>query len=218
MKLSPGEFRVTDRAGPDGKFRLRGRRPDGKTISLKVGSLTEGHTLGQSLFKGVQHTPRLTVTLPGLTPEIELDDFGLPVGLKLPQVSPETVASTAPPNAGTPAATVLKRESERNTNAKTLAELIGLGTAGGVAISATKFLESHYEVVPKPSKKHLNDLVDNVKKGFTDMFGDREVGPWTMALLLILGIPISMWLQSSGPKKKLEQPTATKEPTLSSVP
>ncbi len=222
MKLSPGEFRVTDRAGPDGKYRLRGRRLDGKTLSIKVGSLTEGHTLGQSLFKGVQHTARpLTVTLPGAVPDdIPLDDFGLPVGLKLPQVSPETVASTAPPGAAASTPTTLKKETERNTNAKTLSELIGLGAAAGVAISATKFLEARYEVVPKPSKKHLSDLADNVKKGLTDMFGDREVGPWTMALLLILGIPIAMWLQSSEPKKKPEPvaPPVEKGTSLLSVP
>lgn len=217
-KLLPGEFRVSDRAGPDGKFRLRGRRSDGASLSMKVASLTEGHTLGQTLFKGAQHVARpLTVTLPGAAPP-ELDDFGLPIGLKLPQVSADTISATAPPNVTTTAAgPTAKKQSERNTNAKTLTELIGLGAAAGTAISATKFLEARYEVVPKPSKKHLSELADNVQKGLSDMFGDREVGPWTMALLLILGIPIAMWLQSSEPKKKTEATTAEKA-NLASVP
>lgn len=209
--LGRGQFKVT---GKEGAYRLSGMRQDGKRVSMKVESLTEGHTLGQSIFQGAKHAarPAPTVTVPGVAPD-QLDDFGLPLGFKLPQVSADTVASMAPPQSITTGNIVPKKESERNTNAKTLAELIGIGAAGGTALMSTKFLEARYEDVPKPSKKHLNDLADNVKKGLTDMFGDREVGPWTMALLLILGIPISMWMQSSNPKKRETVP----EPNLKSV-
>jgi hypothetical protein len=212
--LQRGEFRVT---GKEGNYRLSGVRADGKRVTMPVTSLTEGHTLGQSIFQGAKHAarPAPVVTVPGATPD-QLDDFGLPVGLKLPQVSTDTIANMAPAPQTTTGNIVPKKDSERNTNAKSLAELIGVGAAAGVAIASTKFLEARYEVVPKPSKKHLNDLADNVRKGFADLFGDREVGPWTMVLLLTLGIPIAMWLQSSEPKKKTEgQPD---KPNLSSVP
>ena len=212
----PGSFKVQGKR--DGSYVLVGVRQDGTRVRFKVGSLTEGHTLARSIFQGAPAVATGQVTPPS-GPNVAVDDFGLPVDFKLPQVSPETVRVGAPPPAAPlPGPGPDPVKLERKGNAKSLAELIGLGGALGPAMLANKFLEPRYEYVPKPSKKHMNDLANEITAAITESFGDREVGHWTMVILLSIGIPISMWIQASGPKKKVEpSPIAEREP-LQSVP
>lgn len=212
----PGSFKVQGKR--DGSYILVGVRADGTKVRFKVGSLTEGHTLARSIFQGAPAQPTGQVS-PPTGPNTVVDDFGLPVDFKLPQVSPETVRVGAPPPAAPgagPGPNPDPVKLERKGNAKSLAELLGLGGALGPAMLANKFLEPRYEYVPKPSKKMMNDLSKEIELGITETFGDKEVGHWTMAILLAVGIPISMWIQASGPKKKAEA-TETAEP-LRSVP
>ena len=223
----PGSFKVQSKR--DGSYVLVGVRTDGTRVRFKVGSLTEGHTLARSIFQGAPAQPTGQVPPPsspnaavdefGLPVDYKLPEFGLPVDYKLPEVSPETVRVGAPPAAPAgPGPGPDPVKLERKGNAKSLAELIGLGGALGPAMLANKFLEPRYEYVPKPSKKHMNDLANEITAAITESFGDREVGHWTMVILLSIGIPISMWIQASGPKKKVEpSPPAEREP-LQSVP
>jgi len=206
---NPGTFKVTPRK--DGGFVLSGVRQDGSKHRVKVLTLTEGHTLGRSLFQGLTMPQPGGVTLPNV--DIAKDEFGLPVGFKLPQVSAETVAS-AQPSPAPGAASVPPVLTPRNSNAKSLSELLGIAGAAAPVYLANKYLEPRYETVPKPSKKQMNDLADEIKMAIQESFGDREVGHWTMAMLLAIGIPVSMWIQASG-KKELKPELS---PNLQSVP
>jgi len=208
LAIKPGSFRVSDKPAPDGMYRLTGVLPDGQRVRLKFLTLTEAHTRGRVIFEGAappQSSPVLQVEAPAQSSAAPaLDDFGLPVDFHLPEVSAETVAAGAPP--AEPPISIAPPsplDSERTKNAKSLCELFGVAYAAGVVYSANSFLEPRYENVPKPSKKSVNDLADNFKKALVDLFGDREVGPWTMVVLLTLGIPIAMWIQSDKPKTKI---------------
>jgi hypothetical protein len=205
---SPGTFKVTPRK--DGGFVLAGVRQDGTKHRVKVQTLTEGHTLGRSLFQGLTMPQPGGVTLPNV--DVAKDEFGLPVGFKLPQVSAETISSAAPSPA--PPAPAPLPLTPRQSNAKSLMELFGIAGAAAPVYLANKYLEPRYETVPKPSKKQMNDLADEIKLALQESFGDREVGHWTMAFLLAIGIPVSMWIQASGPKKLKAEAT----PNLQSVP
>ncbi len=216
----PGTFRVSDKAGADGKFRLSGVREDGSRLKMRVSSLTEGYTLGQQLFAGIRHDPK-PVVLPtvGTAAAPTLDDFGLPVDWKMPEASAETIETTAPklppPTPGAvPTPTAPPPDAaEKRKNAESLAQIFGMGYTAIVVRKSTAFLEDRYETVPKTDPKTARSLADNFKKGITDTFGDREVGPWTMVILLTIGIPLTMWIQASGPKKMEEK----KPPHLQSV-
>jgi hypothetical protein len=209
---APGTFKV--KPSKAGGFVLSGVRADGSRHRVKVGSLTEGHTLGQTMFAGIPHAaPRPAGVVTSPQPRPEVDEFGLPAAYTLPQVSAETVKEGAPPPAP-PAPPPAALVTTRRSNANTLSELLGITAAGGVAYLSNQFLEARYETVPKPSKKHLSDLAEEIKLGIQQTFGDREVGHWTMAILLTLGIPISMWIQASGRKK----PKENGSPNLQAVP
>lgn len=223
----PGTFTVKPRR--DGGYLLTGTRPDGSRHRMKVASLTEGHTLGQSMFQGVQHRPAAvgSVTSPAQRPG-PVDDFGVPADFALPQVSPETVAAGAPgaappvPPPPTPEQLAARavddaRQAERKRQAKTVAEMIGLGVTAGEIFVVRKALEARYEDVPKANPKQMNEMANAIRDGIAESFGNREVGPWTMALMLAIGIPVGMWLQSSKPRPKIEEPTKV-GPGLTSVP
>lgn len=226
-----GTFTVKQRK--DGTYLLTGTRLDGTTHRVKVSSLTEGHTLGQSMFKGVQHralpqAPNTgVVTSPAGSPQV--DDFGLPTGFTFPQVSAETVASN--PHPATPApipgidqtiaaqAAAEATKLDRTKRAKGMAEMIAIGAVSAEVMVTRKALEARFEEVPKVNQKQTNAFADELREGLASTFGDREVGPWTMALLYAIGIPLGMWLQSSKPKpKELEPGTKAAGPNLSSVP
>lgn len=214
LKARPGTFKVSQKR--DGGFVLAGVRQDGSRVRFKVGTLTEGHTLGRSLFQGAPVQPLGVVKGPELS-ETKLDEFGLPVDFKLPTVSEATVQAGAPPVPPTTGPIESPKKLERTQNAKSLAELISIAGAASPAYLANKFLEPRYENVPKPSKKHMNDLADELRAAITESFGDREVGHWTMVFLLALGIPVAMWIQASGPKKREVVPPLP-SPNLQSVP
>jgi hypothetical protein len=112
--------------------------------------------------------------------------------------------------------------------------VLGMGAAWFDVFLGRKLCEANDCIPIRPDTKQTNLLADNVADGIRQTFGDREIGPWTMSLLLALAIPTSMLIQSpkkppqpgeSGrpeskpqPAKEPEQSSQTPEPRLRTEP
>lgn len=190
----PGSFRIVPKAGA---LMLSGVRANGERVKVKGLSREEAEGLAAKLFP-----------LPSLAPkqfdDQPLDEFGLPPL----RVSPSVVASAAPPNnslpstgggvAASPAAAVDKAKKARQ--AQSLMELTGMGWAAGTVWAGRALTERAGKEPVKPNPKQVNDLADSTKDTLTEWFGDRDIKPWQMTILLTFGIIGSMLIQS--PKKK----------------
>jgi hypothetical protein len=128
---------------------------------------------------------------------------------KLPGAIPG--APVVPSKPAEPTPEEKEKKLRRVKQAKSLADMFGVAYAAGDVYVTRKILEPKYDL-PQFNTRQVNDLADSFRDAVTESFGDREIGPWTMVLLLTFGIPISMWLQA---KRK---PTLEKKPDLRSVP
>jgi hypothetical protein len=80
---------------------------------------------------------------------------------------------------------------------------------------ARKLCERFDKEPLKPDPKQVNDLRDSIKDTLTDWFGDREIQPWQMMILLGIGLPLTMLIQA---KKVAPKEEPKKEGALKSVP
>jgi hypothetical protein len=216
----PGTFRIKERR--NGSFMLSGVRSNG--LRVKVPGLSKGEAteMAERLFP--LSPANETKPLPDWS---QTDDWGLPSirinpsivdgankslglgSLSLPK--PETPSPTAAP-AIPPDPSVKER---RLKNAKSLMELAGIAGAAGDVFVSRKLCERAGKEPVNPNPQQVKDLKESIRDALTEWFGDSEIAPWQMAILLALGIPVAMLLQS--PKKKPEEKPESK-PNLQSVP
>jgi hypothetical protein len=164
--------------------------------------------------------------IPEITRPPQFDEWGLPV------VTAEQSASVAgamglpppidpnapkPPSVTEQDAKVKEIQERRKKTAKSLAELMGHGYTAAIVMGSTRFVKSTGREPVKPSPKQCTDLAECTKDTITEMFGDHEVKPWIMMVMLSIGIPLSMWIQS--PKVKQQLPQSPEQSTgLRAVP
>jgi hypothetical protein len=199
----PGSFRIVPKAGA---LMLSGVRANGERVKVKGLSRDDAEAMAARLFPRPAFDGGM-----GTKPVTDvLDDFGLPPL----RVSPTVVASAAPPNSlpstgvgvtASPIAAVDNAiaKAKKAKQAQSLMELTGLGWAAGTVMLGRKLTERAGKDPVKPSPRQVNDLADSAKDTLTEWFGDRDIKPWQMTILLTLAIPASMLIQS--PKKKPEQ-------------
>lgn len=229
-KDKPGTFRIVPK---DGAFRISGTSLEGEKVRFTRASREEAEQLARAMFTpgipmGVKSDP---------LPAPEVDDWGLPLGLR---VSPSTLASFAPtvtpytPQANTtgapgtpitsgvkvlPGAPITADQAKKKKRAESLAGMMGTGATMGIVYGSRKWIESGDAVPPKPDTTHTKDLAESIKDGITSTFGDREVGPWTMALLLAITIPVSMKLQARKlTPEEIEERDKKRKTALRSIP
>lgn len=216
----PGTYKV--RPAKDGGFKLSGVKPDGSRVRMHgFASAKQAEDLASTLF------PKTAAVVQAVTDWANTDDWGLPL-----RVSDDTIGSVAQslnlpdptkpqpipsipiiPDAVVPPKSPEEQKEERekkerNTkNAKSLMDLVGLGVAVGDVMIGRKLCEAvGKDEIAKPDPKHVNDLRENTREALKELFGDSEIEPWKMAILLALGIPLAMLIQSkSKPKPKEEE-------------
>lgn len=218
----PGTFRVTQKGG---RRLVSGVRTDGQRVKVWANTPEEADKLGKELFGSPATVTAGIGPIPSPPQAPQLDDWGFPV-----RVTPEVAASINAsfgvkpgPTMGIPTTppVVDKDEQEkkerRAKHAKSLMELAGVGYAAGTVMVSKKWVKATRNNEPvKVNPKQVNDLADSTRDTLIEFFGDRDIKPWHMVLLLTLGIPMSMWLQTpQGPKKEDEKTEANK---LRSVP
>lgn len=220
----PGTYRVRQAKG--GGYRLSGVRTDGRRVRMGGLSEVEANELAAKLFPNVIKAAQ---TITQVTDQWEkTDDWGFPL-----RVGEETVASVAkafnlrdpsdtapsiasiPKPESTPSPDEVAKKEKRAKNAKSLMDMAGIAGAAGDVFIARRLCEAVNKEPVKPDPKQVNDLRDSIKETLTEMFGDKEIAPWQMMILLALGIPISMLIQS--PRKK-EISAEEKKAELKSVP
>ena len=196
----PGVWRILDR----GKgLTLSGVNAQGRRVKVPVNSRDEAEKLAVSLF------PPLEGTKPAISAWEETDDFGLPVSIK---PSADAVSSAnaklgipAPGEPVPPTTTALavrdENKARKAKQADSLMEMIALGAGAGVVMGGVKLCEIRDKVPVKPNPKQVNDFTDSTAETLRGWFGDRDIKPWQMMILLGLGIPLTMLIQAK-PKEK----------------
>jgi len=215
----PGTFRI--KLLPGGKHRLSGVRSDGTRTRITLDSESEARELAGRLF------PSVAKAVETIQEWSKVDDWGFPLRvddatvssvaqtLHLPDpINPQPV-TPAPPKPAEPTKEEIEKKERRAKNARSLMDMAGIAGAAGDVFMARKLCEMVDKEPVKPDPKQVGDLRDSIKDALTEMFGDSEISPWQMAILLALGIPISMLLQSPK-RKRLSEPE--KKPELKSVP
>ncbi len=98
------------------------------------------------------------------------------------------------------------KKDRRAKHAKSLMELAGVGWSAGTVMVSKKWVKATRNNEPvKVNPRQVNDLADSTRDTLIEFFGDREIKPWHMMLILTLGIPMSMWLQTPQAPKKDEK-------------
>jgi hypothetical protein len=221
----PGTFRILDKGG---SFLLSGVRSDGRRVKVPGLSRGEADELATKLFPA-----SASGVSPELSPTQAIDDWGLPIRISADAIASVGAAIGIPSNgaAGKPAAVDSKANQEakdaskkeedekrirRAKQAKSLTELIGVaGAAGDVWLARRATVAVGKEPV-NPNPRQVNDAADSLKETLSEWFGDREIKPWQMTILLFLGIPLAMMLQS--PKRKEEKESKLAAPQIKAVP
>lgn len=216
----PGTYRI--RPSKHGGMRLSGVTLAGRRV--RMDGLTEENA--QGIAKTLWPGGASAVAAAPAWEDTPKDDWGLPL-----RVSDETIASVAstlkipdpaappPPKPEVISPEDSAKRERRAKNAKSLMDLAGLAGSAGIVMVSRRITEAADKEPVKPDPKQVNDLRDSIRETLTDMFGESEVAPWQMMILLALGIPISMLLQS--PRKKQIEAPMSGSPTgtnLKSVP
>ena len=216
----PGTYRI--RPAKNGGMRLSGVRADGTRVRMGGLSTAEANEIAGRLFKSAVAIPAPS------TDWAKTDDWGFPL-----KVSDDTIASVASTlNIPDPAAPVdpvaqapepptkedVEKRERRAKNAKGLMDLAGIAGSAGVVIAARRLTVAVGKEPVNPDTKQVGNLRDSIRETLTEWFGESEIAPWQMVILLAFGIPISMMLQS--PRKKELEKVSTSQPEtkLSSVP
>jgi hypothetical protein len=109
-----------------------------------------------------------------------------------------------------------KKARENRERAKTLCEFLGVAWASGDVWIARRMTRSLGKDPVNPSTKQVNKLADAGQEALSSLFGDREIGPWTMALLLSISLPVAMILQSPKAAPKTLEASQNPNPAPSS--
>jgi hypothetical protein len=194
----PGTYRI--KSTVDGGWRLSGVDKSGNRVRQRYSHEFEAQNAADLTFgKKV------------------LDDWGIPIVQDM-RAAPETVASLNA-NLGikpdVPKVDPIKKQ-EQTKFAHSLMEMIGMAWATGDVMLARRLTEGMGKDPVKPNTKQVNDLAESAKETFVGWFGDRDIKPWQMMILLSIGIPLTMMLQS--PLKKLPAEQQKPTPDLKSVP
>lgn len=220
----PGTFRIRDKGGT---FLLSGVTKSGRRVKIPCDSRYDADKLAQSLFpSAISVTKELPKAVPAEATTV--DDWGIPIRISQSSVDSTNktlgigplpkVDTSAQPGVNQAPKVETSEEKEkkekRAKNAKSLMELAGIAGAAGDVLLARKLCERAHKEPVKPNPKQVNDLAESIKDTLSDMFGDRDIKPWQMMILLALGIPMAMLIQS--PKKKPEKEENGK-PQLKSV-
>jgi hypothetical protein len=205
----PGTYRI--RPSKHGGMRLSGVTLAGRRVRMDGLTDAVASDIASKLFPKAEAPKPVVDWNTAAT-----DDWGVPL-----RVSDETVASVAQtlnipdPTKPVPPMPVAKlltpeeteKKERRAKNAKSLMDLAGIAGSAGIVIVSRRITEAADKEPVKPDPKQVGDLRDSIRETLTDIFGESEVAPWQMMILLALGIPISMLLQSPR-RKRIEGPTS----------
>lgn len=187
-KDKPGEYRIREQ--PDGSgWRVSGMKLDGQRVRQKFGNKSEAEMYAT-----------LNFTKP------ELDDWGLPMTKPAELRMPETVVASVNASMGVTPQTVPKVEEKPKDReeAMMLSELLGTGWAAGTVLLGKKVVDNVGKDPDSvnPDSKQVNKLAKTTTKTIQGWFGDREIKPWIMMVLLTFGIIITMLIQAKPKKEK----------------
>lgn len=194
----PGDYRIRPQA--DGQWRVSGMKLDGTRIKhQRFPSKSEAEMYAAMNF----------------STETKFDDWGLPITqpseMRMPSetINKVNAAAGIAPHQAPPKTPEAKKDHD---DAMVLSELLGTGYAAGVVFTGRRVVDNIGNEPVNPNPKQVQKLADSTAKTIQGWFGDREIKPWQMMILLSFGLIISMVLQSK-PKKSSEQ-----KPNLQSVP
>jgi hypothetical protein len=211
---APGTYRI--KLQPSGTFLLSGISTTGRRIKfagLSYGDAerTAAEIFGQSGNNNVSPTIAPIVQRPA-----QNDDWGLPINVSVDTAAQVNSSLGVSPNAQTnpqPGAGPASKgvdaiidsaltKAKRAKQAKSLMELAGISWAAGSVWVGRRVTDASGRDPVNPSPTQVKDLAEVTKETFIDWFGDYDLKPWQMMMLLSLGIPLSMFIQS--PKKKVK--------------
>jgi hypothetical protein len=208
-------------ADQPGSYRVR-QTPLGWRVQ---GLMRNGEKVKRTFLTEIEAQSWAGTTFDGKSPiAITRNEWGVPIeALKM---SPESVSSlnaafgiptigaipSPPPTTTAPVIQSLEEKKKKTEHAQSLMELFGIGWAAGTVMVGRKITENIGNEVVNPDPKQVRDLRDSFKDTVTTWFGDKEIKPWQMTVLLSIGIPLTMVIQSK--KKKPEENKAN----LKSVP
>ncbi len=218
----PGTFRILKRGD---RVLLTGLRTSGERIKIPGLTQPEAQQMAEKLFPSFATKPSLTSVNDDLDAWLNDDPNWQPSErLRASQTGAADLGAAMGMNPPTPpviempklpTAEETEKKLRRAKNAKSLMELVGVGWAGGTVWLGRKTCERFDKEPPMPNTRQVNDLADCTRDTLTDYFGDREIQPWMMMLLLTIGIPVSMMFQAK-PRKSL--PAQQNDRDLKSVP
>lgn len=214
----PGTYRIRPSKHGTG-VRLSGLTLNGRRIRMDDISDAAARSIAATLFPKPETPP---MAAPQSLPSEATDDWGFPI-----RVSEDTISSVAstlnipdpnkPPEVKPPVPTAeeIAKKEQRAKNAKSLMDMAGIAGSFGIVLVSKRITEAADKEPVNPDPKQVKDLRESIRETLTDLFGESEIAPWQMMILLALGIPISMLLQS--PRKKRIAGTEP-GPNLKSVP
>ncbi len=208
----PGSYRV--RQTPLG-WRVQGLLRNGEKVKRTFLSEIEAQSWAGTTFEGkspiaiTRNEWGVPIDALKMTPESVSSinaAIGIPtIGLGGSSPPPQSPSITAP-------GLSLEEKKKKTEHAQSLMELFGIGWAAGTVMVGRKITENIGNEVVNPDPKQVRDLRDSFKDTVTQWFGDKEIKPWQMTVLLSIGIPLTMVIQSK--KKKPDETKAN----LKSVP
>lgn len=213
---SPGSYRI--KAQADGRWLLSGVSTTGKRIKIPGLSYKEAERTGLEIFGPSNDVSPDTQLKGTIAPIVSatvaaLDDWGLPVGItsdKVQSVNASLGLSNPTVNKPGASVTVVSGDDEagkrlkRAKQAKSIMELAGVSWAAGSVWVGRRVCQARELDPVNPNPRQVNDLAEVTKETLIEWFGDANIKPWQMLILLTLGIPLSMWIQS--PKRKEARP------------
>jgi hypothetical protein len=223
----PGTYRI--KRQPSGAWLLSGVTTTGRRMRIPGMSYADAEKTAREVFGDAQplgENPERVIT--PITPErpARTYDWGLPavsvdqaasvnsaLGVQNANQAQADLKTAVPPPTQTTAlvAVDLDKRAKRAKQAKSLMELAGISWAAGSVWAGRRLCENTGRVSVTPNPRQVNDLAEVSKETLVEWFGDTNIKPWQMMILLTIGIPLSMFIQS--PKK---QPA--KAPDLKAVP
>ena len=217
---SPGVSRIKRQT--DGRWLLSGISTTGKRIRIPGLTYADAERTQAEVFGYVSGpgqnagsnplSPIVPITPVGPSDDKpRLDDFGLAIGVSVDNAAKVNAAFGIPPVGAAPTVTLVKtgeqvaidadKKVKRAKQAKSLMELAGVSWAAGSVWAGRRMIVAAGKEPVNPNPRQVNDLADCTKETFVEWFGDRDIKPWQMMLLLTIGIPLSMFIQSPSKKK-----------------
>jgi len=213
----PGTFKVRPARSGAG-FLVSGLTLTGERVKLHASSKEDGERIGRGIFNvgistATDSVVPPTVDNPG-TPSIGPAVDG---GWSLPKIDDATTGVFGQPGNNVSLEEEARRRAkaeqekrEKDIAAKarieTLCEFFGVAIASADAWASRRLTEAIGKVPNKPSIQNMNKVADAWEDALTASFGNRKIGPWTLALLVTIAMPVSMMLTSPAKPKEIEAP------------